>query len=397
MQPSGGDYSIGAGKNVALRKLCVFGAYRPDVFGGFDVANRPTLRYNHPMKGGGHWDLIGHEWAVALLAEHVARQEVRHAYLFVGPKGIGRRTLALRLAQALNCLHPPSPGEACGQCRICDQTGRMQHADLAVVQAEQEGGTLKVDQIRTLQRSLALSPYEARYRMALLLRFEEANHNAMNALLKTLEEPAPQVVLAVTAESPESLLPTIVSRCEVIRLRPLSVEQVTRGLKERRDTLRDIEDEQLNVLAHISGGRPGYAIHLGQHPDLLEIRTKWLEEHWRLMTAGRVERFASAEKLAKNQDDLRSAIQIWLSYWRDVLLRAAGSSVPVANLDRLNEIDNLSGWLTVDRIAGFISKLERALVLLDRNANARLTAEVLLLDLPFIVTKQYDNRVFAGT
>ncbi len=90
-----------------------------------------------------------------------------------------------------------------------------------MVQAEQAGGTLKVEQVRELQHSLSLAPYEGRYRVALLLRFEEAHPSAANALLKTLEEPSPQVVLVLTAESAESLLPTIVSRCEVLRLRPL--------------------------------------------------------------------------------------------------------------------------------------------------------------------------------
>jgi len=157
-----------------------------------------------------NWEMLGHEWAVSLLSEQVGRGEARQAYLFTGPRGIGRRTLALRLAQALNCTQPPAPGEACRACRTCLQIEQAGHPDLAIVQSEVEGGTLKVDQIRDLQRSLALHPYDARFRVAVLLRFEEANPSAMNALLKTLEEPAPQVVIILTAESSERLLPTIV-------------------------------------------------------------------------------------------------------------------------------------------------------------------------------------------
>ena len=144
----------------------------------------------------------------------------------------------------------------------------MQHADLAVIQAEERGGSLKVDQVRELQYSLALAPYEARYRIALLLRFEEATTSAMNALLKTLEEPAPQVILLLTAESGESLLPTIVSRCEILRLRPLPAAQVMQGLNDRWG----IEQEQAQLAAHVSGGRPGYALQLCQEPVQLEMR-----------------------------------------------------------------------------------------------------------------------------
>ena len=163
-----------------------------------------------------NWGMLGHEWAVDLLRQHVAQGRARHAYLFTGPQGVGRRTLALRLAQALNCQAPPAPGDPCGTCSSCVHLQAMQHPDLAVVRAEQEGGTLKVDQVRELQHALALSPYEARFRVALLLRFEEAHISAANALLKTLEEPAPQVVLMLTATSPESLSTV----CALITLKP---------------------------------------------------------------------------------------------------------------------------------------------------------------------------------
>src|SRR5512134_321271 len=102
------------------------------------------------------WDLIGHEWAARLLSRHVEQGRLRHAYLFTGPQGVGRRTLALRLAQAVNCTQPPAPGEPCGVCTTCERIGRIQHPDLALIQAEGEGGVLKVEKIREIQRSLAL-------------------------------------------------------------------------------------------------------------------------------------------------------------------------------------------------------------------------------------------------
>src|SRR5690349_17600708 len=130
-----------------------------------------------------NWNLIGHEWAVDMLKKHVVHGTTRHAYLFAGSPGIGRRTLALRFAQALNCSTPSGPGIPCGQCRDCRQIEAMQHADLSLVQADTEGGVLKVDQIRETRRVLTLKPYQANYRVALFLRFQEANDNAANALL----------------------------------------------------------------------------------------------------------------------------------------------------------------------------------------------------------------------
>jgi len=327
-----------------------------------------------------NWDILGHEWAVSLLKEHVAQSGLRHAYLFTGPQGVGRRTLALRMAQALNCLQPPEPGEPCGNCRICKQIARMEHPDLAVEQAEQVGGILKVDQIRDLQRSLSLAPYDARYRVALLLRFEEANPNAANALLKTLEEPPPQVILMLTADSPESLLPTIVSRCEVVRLRPLPLELVRQGLQNRWG----LPVEEADLLAHISGGRPGYALRLHAEPESMAQRITWLDDHQQMLSANRVQRFTYAEALAKDKDALRNALLVWISLWRDVLLCAAGSTSPFANLDRAEEIGFIADHFGLDAAHQTIARLEHTLDLLERNVNTRLAAEVMLLDLPVI-------------
>jgi DNA polymerase-3 subunit delta' len=324
------------------------------------------------------WDMLGHEWAADLLRQHVAQGSFRHAYLFTGPQGVGRRTLALRLAQALNCPQPPAPGEPCRTCQTCMRLERMQHPDLAVVQAEQVGGTLKVEQVRELQHSLSLSPYEASHRVALLLRFEEAHVSAANALLKTLEEPPPQVVLIVTAQDAESLLPTIVSRCEVLRLRPLPLEVVEHSLQERWG----LTPEQARLLAHLSGGRPGYALSLAQEKSSLDQRQRWLDDHRILLAADRVERMAYCESHSKDKEQLRNILLVWLSLWRDVLLGASGASTPITNLDRNEEIRDLAAKVGLQAASRVVASLQRTLDLIDRNVNARLAMDVLMLDLP---------------
>jgi DNA polymerase-3 subunit delta' len=322
--------------------------------------------------------MVGHEWAVELLQGQVKRAQQRHAYLITGPQGVGRRTLGLRLAQALNCPQPVEEGVPCGTCRTCRLILRMQHPDLSIVQADEIGGTLKVDQVRAFQHSLALAPYEARYRVALLLRFEEAHPSAANALLKVLEEPPPQVILILTAESTENLLPTIVSRCEVIRLRPLPLAQLQAGLQTRWG----LPDEQAQLLAHVSGGRIGYAVQVQAAPELLEIRREWFEALAQLFQAGRVERFHFAEKAARDRGRLRQMLAVWLSYWRDVLLAVTGARVPLANVDYEAEILQLAARLDVGQVQRFIRQIEDIQSALEGNANSRLALEVLLLDMP---------------
>lgn len=336
------------------------------------------------------WNLTGHEWAEKMLKQQIASGDVRHAYLFTGPPGVGRRTLALQFAKALNCTQPPAPGEYCGICRLCTQLDKMQQADLTVVQAEQEGGGLKVEALRELLHNLSLSPYEARFRVALLLRFQEATPAAQNALLKTLEEAPEKVILLLTADNAENLLPTIVSRCEVLRLRPLPVDVVSSHLQKRFS----ISPEKAGLLAQVANGRLGYAVRLQEEPVLLDQRQTCLTDWWELLHSNRRERFGYIEKFLKVKsstkedrdklkETLRAQMVTWLSLWRDVLLVQSGSDSPLNNPDEIEHIRLVSNRMDPIQARRLITSQEKTLARLS-GANLQLTTDVLLLDWPIL-------------
>jgi DNA polymerase-3 subunit delta' len=238
-------------------------------------------------------------------------------------------------------------------------------------------GEIRIQQIRELQKTINLKPYQSHYRILIFLRFDQASVEASNALLKTLEEAPSYAILILTAENPEQLLPTIVSRCEVLRLRPLKIEEVQNALETR-----GLETGTAKLIAHISGGRFGYALRLIENEALLEKREERLNDLQSLISASRVEKFAYADKLARDKESMRQAILIWLSYWRDVMVRSARAETPLINVDRNVEIEELAGRLDLSVARRAVSNFEDVLEKMERNVNSRLLAEVLLLDLP---------------
>jgi DNA polymerase-3 subunit delta' len=328
------------------------------------------------------WNVVGHEWAVEMLKRDLAQNRVRHAYLFTGPEGVGKRTLAAEFARALLCSSPDAP---CGQCRHCQLTARGSHPDLLTVAPEVSGRRvraekIKIEPMRQLIYDLSLKPVEAKRRVARLLRFDAANVETMNAFLKTLEEPPGEVVILLTAQSADDLLPTIVSRCEVVALRPLPIEIVRDALVTRWL----VPAERADLLAHLAGGRLGWAVRMHGDQAALEAHAQRLDDLHALLGASRVERFAYAERLARegSLDRIQDTLELWTSFWRDVLLASARASAPLVNANRADQIQNLAQVISPQAARQVLDALRRTRELLEKNANTRLALEVLLLDWP---------------
>ena len=320
------------------------------------------------------WEVIGHDWARELLSRGLRTGRVRHAYLFTGPPQIGKRTLALDFARALVCQGDNPP---CGECQNCQKVQRGVHPDVQVIAPSD--GTFKIDQVRALQREAALRPHEAPRKVYVLVDFQQATVEAANALLKTLEEPPEHVVLLLTATEADLLLPTIVSRCQVLALRPLPGAVVEEALQHRWG----VDTEQARLLSRLCGGRLGWAVEAAQESAILERRRAYLDELVALLEQGRVERMAYAERLSRQPPlVVQEVLETWTTWWRDVLLVATGSRSEPSNADRIETLQILAARYGLEEARQAIKELQEARWRLEHNANLRLTLEVLLLSLP---------------
>jgi DNA polymerase-3 subunit delta' len=324
------------------------------------------------------WQIIGHDSAVRLLQQSLMADHLAQAYLFVGPPQIGKTTVALQLAQAVNCQSEKRP---CGECLSCQKIARHVHPDVRIIEADQ--GVLKIAQIRELQREASLSPYEGRWRVFVIPNFQLATAEAANALLKTLEEPPRQVILVLTATDVGALLPTIISRCQVVFLQPLPVAQVAEALRRQK-----VSHEEADLLARISEGRIGWALQAVSDKQILEDRRNRLTALRNLTQETHVQRLEYAQQICQKPENLPDILHLWMSWWRDVLLVKAGCADMAINVDQLAALQRDAQSFQWPQIGDFVRAVQRIKTELTKNANPRLALEVLVIKCPHLPSQK---------
>ena len=338
--------------------------------------------------------MIGHTEARAWLRRAVATDRLAHAYLISGPRGVGRRTFALEVAMALNCLAEEieaRPDRTCQQCRLIE---RNVHPDLRIVRRGERRAIMlhaapsgsprdMVDYVDFIQSDAQLRPIMARKKVYLILNAEELDQVAADRLLKTLEEPPPFVLFLLTAVDRSGLFPTVASRCQEIRLHPAERTELASALVERGANL-----ERATQLAALAGGRQGWALAALNDPRLFEQQQAYARQLVEVIGASRVERLATSrylsERWAAQPEAVREMLRVWLSWWRDLLLMQLGLGERVAHLERTEQaaLHAAAEQLSPSTARGAADSLQQSLADLDANVNARLVLDLLVLQLP---------------
>jgi len=326
------------------------------------------------------WQLAGHSRATTLLQQSLRNGQLSHAYLFVGPPHVGKFTLAIKLAQAVNC---DSESRPCQECTSCRRIAASKHSDIHVVDLiSVEKKEIGIRQVAEMQTAAHLPPFEGKYKVFIFDRAEMLSHEAANSLLKTLEEPPPNILIILLTAKESALLPTIASRCQRVELRPLPLGTV-------RDVLvkdYQITQDKADLLSRLSGGCLGWALLALGDESLLSDREQRLADFTRLCAASTRDRLAYAADLAslfsKGRDKVTDALSAWLQWWRDLLLIKCDNTRWIVNIDQQAALSRQAEKVTVVSIAGFMRDIRVTGEQLEQNANPRLALEVLMLKMP---------------
>jgi len=343
-------------------------------------------------------DIIGHRKLVALLSRSIARQSLPPSLIFSGPSGVGKQKAALATAQTLNCLalasRPGSPllaldtpeFDACGTCAACARIARGVHPDVLLLEPNDKGN-IKIDPVRDAIDRAGYRPFEGRRRVTIINQADGLETSAQNALLKVLEEPPASSVFILVTALPDTLLPTVRSRCPQLRFRPLETDEVMAALQKR-----GFEERKARHAALLADGSIGAALAASAADDEDDVDARDVALRVLALAAasddGRRRIEAAKDLVVKGagaasveRDQLAVYLRAMSSLLRDIeAIAASADDTVLANADLLPKLQRLTAFAG-ERGRQAFQAVDGALAALDRYTNAKLVADWLVLQL----------------
>lgn len=335
--------------------------------------------------------ILGHQNIIDYLKKSVEKNAVSHAYLFSGPKFVGKSAVALEFAKTLLCqIRRPADGEKgnwfCGECESCQAASNKSHPDILIVKPD-EGGVIAVSKIRDLRAKLNLSPYLGVYQAAIIEEAEKMNKEAANTLLKTLEEPRGDKIVILISSEPKNILPTILSRVYSLKFNlvptDLIEKEIEKAAANSESAVSDIgrlSAEKKKEISRLCGGRPGLALAYLFDEEKSRNRQKRLEEFLKLVSSDNNDRLRYVEILAKGEENIAEILGYWTDFFRDLMFFHLNFPEKMKNAGFQKELAVLSQKYPVEKTARLMRLISDVDFMVSRtNANPQLALEVLVL------------------
>lgn len=321
-------------------------------------------------------DIIGQEQIKEHLKNALAMRKVSHAYIINGEKASGKEFIANIFAMALQC--EKEEAEPCQECHSCRQALSGNQPDIIRVTHEKPNA-ISVDDIRSqINQDVAIKPYSSPYKIYIMNEAEKMTVQAQNAILKTLEEPPEYAVILLLTTNLNALLPTILSRCVVLNMKPVSDALVKRYLMEEMQ----VPDYKAEVCVAFARGNVGKARALASSEDFENVKSEALSLLKYIQDMELYEIVAAIKKITEYKLDVNDYLDIMAIWYRDVLLfKATNDANHLVFREEIQAIRKVAGRSSYEGIESVIGALEKAKNRLNANVNFDLTMELLLMEI----------------
>ena len=299
----------------------------------------------------------GQRFAKKYLSNSIKSNMISHAYMFEGPSGVGKNTMARELAATL-----------------LDMENLFNSPDY--IEITPDGNSIKIAQIRKLQSDILVKPYKS-YKIYVIDEAQKMTVEAQNALLKTLEEPPKYAIIILITNNKESLLDTIKSRCEIIKFTPIPLLEVADYL-----TQTGVDKNRASLLANFSRGSMQKAIELSESEDFHIMREEVQKYVETFLTGSMLDIMDIQSSIEKYKDNITNVLDLLVNYFRDIMMvKENVDSSMIINLDRLVFIKNMSTKITYSQLSKIIDIIEETKNKLRSNCNFNISIQVMTLNI----------------
>lgn len=319
-------------------------------------------------------DVPDQKKAKKLIRNQLNSQRLSHAYLFLGPEGVGQLELAKTLAKTYFCKNMDE--DSCEECTQCIKVRHSNHPDFDLLEAEENKDQIGIDLIRNLQKRIAYRPYEAEHRFFIISGADQMTEQAANSLLKTLEEPPEYATLILIAEDESKVLPTILSRCQQIRFKYLSDEILITYFKQQ-----GVKEENLKLMVRLANGSLVQAEKIINNREIFQKRNQVFQFFVDLADKSRVEVFREVEKWKKWYEEGLPLFDLLIDWYRDIIIIEGAKNRPINNDDYINSIESLRKKYSKAELIQELELIREINASINANVKIELALQYLLLKL----------------
>ncbi|CUS81128.1 DNA polymerase-3 subunit delta' [Candidatus Kryptonium thompsonii] len=377
-------------------------------------------------------NVIGQDRVKQILINAILNEKVAHAYLFYGPEGVGKDAMAIEFAKALNCER--KKGEACDECKTCKGISEFSHpnvklvfklplgknetkddsplekldeSEIKIIQEQVKlksqnpyhkitiprANSIKINSIREIKMEISHSTFIPGWRVVIVSEADAMTEQAANAFLKTLEEPTPKTVIILTTSNKDRLLPTITSRCQLVRFSYLSDDEIAKALVDRYG----LSEARARLVARLANGSFGKAI------ELLDVtvedkRIRPIDFLATIASGKIVKLLIEIEKIVTDYErsEIENFLQVILTWFRDALMVKVGMVDKVININMLERLKKFVANYGEFEYQNAISLVEKAIEQVEKNVQLNLILINLSLELSELMKKAYQKTKQMG-